>query len=137
MDIQYGKEREYFITASKDHSSVMYHAESLAVFKKFATDRPCNAAAISPIKPHIILGGGQDAMNVTTTSARQGKFEVRFYHTAFEDEIGRVKGHFGPINTLDFHPSGTGYASGGEDGYIRLHWFDPDYFKFSYPEERQ
>ena len=61
-----------------------------------------------------MLGGGQDAMSVTTTSSRQGKFEVRFYHLAFEDEIGRVKGHFGPINTLAFHPSGKGYASGGE-----------------------
>lgn len=61
-----------------------------------------------------MLGGGQDAMSVTTTSQRQGKFEVRFYHIAFEDEIGRVKGHFGPINTLAFHPSGKGYASGGE-----------------------
>ena len=57
-------------------------------------------------------------MSVTTTSSRQGKFEVRFYHLAFEDEIGRVKGHFGPINTLAFHPSGKGYASGGEGDFI-------------------
>jgi translation initiation factor 3 subunit I len=76
-------------------------------------------------------------MAVTTTSARQGKFEVRFYHLVFEDEIGRVKGHFGPINTLAFHPRGDGYASGGEDGYVRVHKFDQDYFKFSYPEERE
>jgi len=27
-------------------------------------------------------------MDVTTTSARQGKFEARFYHKIFEDEIG-------------------------------------------------
>jgi hypothetical protein len=38
-------------------------------------------------------------MNVTTTSARQGKFETRFWHKIFEEEVGRVKGHFGPINT--------------------------------------
>ena len=24
----------------------------------------------------------------------------------FEEEIGRVKGHFGPINNLKFHPNG-------------------------------
>jgi translation initiation factor 3 subunit I len=36
-------------------------------------------------------------MDVTTTSARQGKFEARFYHKIFEDEIGRVRGHFGPL----------------------------------------
>ena len=38
-------------------------------------------------------------MNVTTTSLRQGKFETRFWHKVFEEEVGRVKGHFGPINT--------------------------------------
>ena len=69
-------------------------------------------------------------MSVTTTDQRQGKFEARFYHLVFEEEIGRVKGHFGPINTLAFHPDGTGYASGAEDGFIRVHHFDDDYFNF-------
>lgn len=75
-------------------------------------------------------------MSVTTTSARQGKFEAVMYHIAFESEIGRVKGHFGPINTLAFHPNGTGYASGGEDGYIRLHHFDPEYFDRKFDDEQ-
>ena len=48
------------------------------------------------------------------------------------EEIGKVKGHFGPINTLAFHPSGKGYTSGGEDGYIRIHDFDPSYFSFEF-----
>ena len=43
-------------------------------------------------------------MSVTTTSLRQGKFETRFWHKIFEEEVGRVKGHFGPVNTLvTFH----------------------------------
>ena len=84
-----------------------------------------------------MLGGGQDAMSVTTTSAKQEKFEVRFFHKVFEDEIGRVKGHFGPVNTLAFHPDGRSFASGGEDGYIRLHKFDPDYYKFKFAEEKE
>lgn len=41
----------------------------------------------------MILGGGQDAMSVTTTSQRAGKFESRFWHKIFEEEVGRVKGH--------------------------------------------
>jgi len=39
-------------------------------------------------------------MSVTTTSLRQGKFETRFWHKVLEEEVGRVKGHFGPINTF-------------------------------------
>lgn len=80
----------------------------------------------------VVLGGGQDAMDVTTTSTRVGKFDARFFHLVFEEEFGRVKGHFGPINSLAFHPDGKTYASGGEDGYVRLHQFDPSYFDFKF-----
>jgi translation initiation factor 3 subunit I len=38
-------------------------------------------------------------MNVTTTGARHGHFEVRFFHRVFEEEVSRVKGGFGPCNT--------------------------------------
>lgn len=91
-----------------------------------------NSASISPNREEVILGGGQEAMNVTTTSTRAGKFECRFFHSIFEDEIGRVKGHFGPINTVAYHPAGTGFASGAEDGFVRLHEFDASYFEFNY-----
>jgi hypothetical protein len=32
--------------------------------------------------------------------------------------------HFlsGPINTLAVHPQGKAYASGSEDGFVRVHW---------------
>ena len=80
----------------------------------------------------VVLGGGQEAMDVTTTSTRIGKFDARFFHMVFEEEFGRVKGHFGPINSVAFHPDGTGYASGGEDGYVRIHTFDPAYYEFMF-----
>lgn len=70
-------------------------------------------------------------MSVTTTSTRQGKFECRFYHKILTDEVGRVKGHFGPINTIAVHPDGKSFSSGGEDGYVRVHHFDEDYFRFA------
>lgn len=43
-----------------------------------------------------------------------------------------MKGHFGPINTLAFHPNGKQYTSGGEDGYVRIHNFDKSYFEFEF-----
>lgn len=58
----------------------------------------------------VILGGGQEAMDVTTTTTRVGKFDARFFHLVFEEEIGRVKGHFGPINSVAFHPDGRRYV---------------------------
>jgi translation initiation factor 3 subunit I len=105
--------------------------------KTYVADTPLNTASITPKKDFVILGGGQAAMDVTTTSARQGKFEARFYHKIFEDEIGRVRGHFGPLNTIAVHPQGTAYASGGEDGYVRMHHFDKPYLDFMYEVERE
>lgn len=90
--------------------------------KVYSTETPLNSAVIAPLRPYVILGGGQDAMSVTTTSSRAGKFESRFWHKLFEEEVGRVKGHFGPINTLAVHPQGRAYASGAEDGFVRVHW---------------
>ena len=50
-------------------------------------------------------------MDVTTTASGAGKFETRFYHMVMENEFGRVKGHFGPVHTLAFHPDGRRYAT--------------------------
>ncbi|KAI9343853.1 WD40-repeat-containing domain protein [Zopfochytrium polystomum] len=134
-DMQFSKDKSMFITSSKDNSAQIFDAKTLKVLKRYQTERPVNSACMSPIRPHIILGGGQDAMSVTTTTAKGNKFEARFFHQVFEDEIGRVGGHFGPINTLAFHPSGRSFASGGEDGFVRIHHLDPDYFTFKYGEE--
>merc|ERR1712098_224958 len=123
-DMQTSKDGSMLITASKDCTSMLFDADELTPLKKYVTERPVNSASLSPIYDHVVLGGGQDAMDVTTTSTRVGKFEARFFHMIFEEEFGRVKGHFGPINSVQFHPDGRGYASGGEDGYVRVHQFD-------------
>jgi len=125
--INFNSDKTLFITASKDTTSKLIDTVSMEVLKVFKTDRPVNAAVISPNKPHVLVGGGQDAMSVTVTAANQGKFETRFFHSIYEEEFGRVKGHFGPINAIAIHPQGKSFASGSEDGFIRLHHFDSAY----------
>jgi len=127
-DLQLSPDRIYFITSSKDKTARLHETKTLEVLKTYVTETPLNSAAIAPRRPFVLIGGGQDAMNVTTTSLRQGKFETRFWHKVLEEEVGRVKGHFGPINTIAVHPSGKSYASGGEDGFVRVHHFDDGYF---------
>nr|CAD7412058.1 unnamed protein product [Timema cristinae] len=131
-DMQMNKDGTMFITASKDKTAKLFDSDSLMFLKCYKTERPVNSAAVSPIYDHVVLGGGQEAMDVTTTSTRTGKFDSRFFHLVFEEEFGRVKGHFGPINSVAFHPDGRSYSSGGEDGYVRIHNFDPSYFEFNF-----
>jgi len=88
-----------------------------------------NSADISPLFEHVLLGGGQDAAKVTTTSVHAGKFESVFFHKIFCQRLGSVKGHFGPINTVAFSPDNRMFCTGGEDGYVRLNHLDKFYFE--------
>jgi translation initiation factor 3 subunit I len=103
-DIQFAPDRLSFITASKDKSAKvgrsrfgsfsekfptdimqLLSSRNLAILKTYVSDTPLNTASVTPKKEFVILGGGQAAMDVTTTSARQGKFEARFYHKVSTD----------------------------------------------------
>ena len=40
---------------------------------------------------------------VTTTAGRSGKFELHLFHSILE-EVGQLKGHFSPVNSIAFAP---------------------------------
>jgi len=130
-DMQFSKDHTMLITASSDRTCKVWDVKTLKCLKTFRSDRPLNSASFSPRFNQIVLGGGQAAIDVTTTAAEAGHFESDFYHLVYRNKLASVHGHFGPVNTLAFHPHGTSYASGSEDGYIRLHHFHDKYYKQS------
>ena len=85
-DIQLSRNMTMFVTASKDNTAKLFGSTCLEHEKTFLTERPVNSAALSPNYDHVVLGGGQEATDVTTTYTRFGKFEARFFHLAFEEE---------------------------------------------------
>jgi translation initiation factor 3 subunit I len=131
--LRFNRQQTLAITSGADFLSHLCDPETWNVIKTYKTDRPVNDAVISEVQDHILLGGGQEAMSVTTTAGKVGKFETRFFHLVYETEFGTVKGHFGPINALDIAPNGRVYASGAEDGYVRLHFFDTSYLQMKDP----
>ncbi|KAH8056431.1 hypothetical protein JL721_10031 [Aureococcus anophagefferens] len=80
------------LTASADQTCKMWDLHDWTELKMFRSDRPLNAC---------------------------GKFETQFFHLAYEEEFGRVKGHFGPINALAIAPDGKSFCSGAEGGIHR------------------
>jgi len=135
--LNFSEDRMLMITSSKDNTAKLWAMDQKEpeLIKTYKSDRPLNDAQISPLytdetqpKCHVLLGGGQDAKDVTTTASASGKFEALIWHMIFEEEIGTVKGHFGPINCLAWFRDGRGFVTGGEDGYVRVHHFDNDYF---------
>lgn len=130
-DLQMSPDRTYFVTSSRDSTACLSYVDGdLAPQKTYKGDVPLNSAAITPVKDIVIAGGGIDAREVTRSS--DGRFESHFFHKIYMDDLGRLGGHFGPINTISVHPFGTSYASGSEDGYVRIHHFDKNYFEFGY-----
>lgn len=128
-DLSMSADLTHFVTGSLDKTSKIFDSTTLECLKTFQPERPVNAAVLSPIFDHVIVGGGQDAMSVTLTSSKAGKFESKIYQKVFGEEIGGIKGHFGPINALAIAPDGRSFSSGGEDGFVRIHHFDADYFR--------
>jgi len=135
--MNFTEDRMLMITSSKDQHAKLWAMDEgePELIKTYKTDRPLNDAAISPLydnetqpKYHVLLGGGQDAKDVTTTASSSGKFEAIIWHLVFEEEIGSIRGHFGPMNCLAWFRDGRGFVTGGEDGYVRCHHFDNDYF---------
>lgn len=76
--------QRFYIEHLADNTQLL-SSRNLAILKTYIADTPLNTASVTPQKDFVILGGGQAAMDVTTTSARQGKFEARFYHKVRED----------------------------------------------------
>lgn len=131
--ISFNADKSLMITSSYDNSAFLWDLSTMEILTRYKSDVPVNAACIAPDLPGlqlelVMLGGGQEARDVTTTSAASGRFEARIHHMLLGQELGTIRGHFGPINTLAFHPTGLGYSSGSEDGYIRIHKFTPDFF---------
>jgi len=118
-----------FVTASKDGKAKLFDIRNMEVIKTFDIGRPINCADISPLMEHVVMGGGERAEEVTMSGATTEQFQVRFYHSIYEEELGSVIGHFGPINSISFNPDGRSFASGGEDGYVRLRHFPRSYFE--------
>ena len=130
-DVQFSWDMTLLVTSCADMWVRLFETSSLTLLKAFNTERNINSAAISPLAscPYLIAAGGQDAMSVTTTAAKQGNFHCSFFDHVFDDELGSIQGHFGPVNTLAYAPHGKSYTSGGEEGYVRIHHFPPEYFE--------
>ncbi|KAG1342371.1 putative Eukaryotic translation initiation factor 3 subunit I [Cocos nucifera] len=107
----------HFLIGSLDKSAKLWDSRTVTLIKTYVTERAVNTCAISPLLGHVVLGGGQDASHVTTTDRSEAKFYHKglknvflFVEQILQEEIGGVKGHFGPINALAFNPDGRRFS---------------------------
>lgn len=134
-NLNFTEDRMLMISSSKDHTAKVWAMDEYECVQVCETDRPLNDASISPLynaekdpKYHILMGGGQDAKDVTTTATGNNQFGAVLWHMIYNEEIGTIRAHFGPLNTLAWRRDGRGFVTGGEDGFVRVHVFDNEYF---------
>jgi len=85
----------------------LYDTSTLEKRQEFAIPTPSvSAASIHPNKQVFVCGGDN--------------FTLYKYSIADGKELESFKGHFGPVHCIQFSPDGEIYASGSEDGTLRL-----------------
>ena len=70
-------DRTMLATSSKDAKAKVFDAHTLEEILAFATDRPLNSVALSPIRDHLVTVGGVEARDVTTSHSEKMEVEMR------------------------------------------------------------
>lgn len=83
------------------------------LIKKITTSKDIAAVALHAEQRKFVTGGVGDTW-------------VRVYDFEDESELELQKGHHGPIWTINFSPDGKMYATGSEDGTVKLWKFCSD-----------
>ncbi|PIN03276.1 Serine/threonine kinase receptor-associated protein [Handroanthus impetiginosus] len=96
-----------YITTADGSTVKFWDANHFGLVKKY--DMPCivESASLEPKFGNKFIAGGEDMW-----------IHVFDFHTG--EEVGCNKGHHGPVHCVRFSPGGESYASGSEDGTIRI-----------------
>lgn len=98
----------HYLTTADNKAVTIWSLDNLSCLKQFALPYTVGSASFCPERSRFVAGGsGQDAW-------------VRLHDFGTGAELECNKGHHGPVHTIKFAPTGELYASGSEDGTIRI-----------------
>jgi len=94
------------LTTTVGKEVIFWNAETFEQVKSYPLSIELNSAALSPDASYFAVGGTD--------------FWVRVYDFQTGKELEVHKGHHGPVHCVRYAPDGATFASGSEDGTIRL-----------------
>ncbi|ETI23758.1 hypothetical protein G647_05564 [Cladophialophora carrionii CBS 160.54] len=96
------------LSVAAGHSCLFFDAGRPGeLIKQVKFDHEVASVAINPSTGRFVTGGGKDTW-------------VRVWDFDQEKELEVLKGHHGPIWSVSFSPDGKLYATGSEDGTVKL-----------------
>jgi serine-threonine kinase receptor-associated protein len=101
-------ERQRTITIAAGQSVYLYDLATFELRKRLDLPIGVKGVSLNPVTGATIVAGGSTDLWVHVFDVASGK------------ELRSFTGHHGPIFCLRFHPEGLIYASGSEDGTVRL-----------------
>ncbi|PPD69743.1 hypothetical protein GOBAR_DD33370 [Gossypium barbadense] len=96
-----------YITTADGSTVKFWDANHYGLVKSYNMPCTVESASLEPKYGNKFVAGGEDMW-----------VRVFDFHTG--DEIACNKGHHGPVHCVRFSPGGESYASGSEDGTIRI-----------------
>jgi len=95
-----------YLTSAAGKEVTFWDAVTFVPQKVFPLNFEVNTASLHPLSTRFVAGGSD--------------FYVHVFDFATGEELEVNKGHHGPIHSMRFSPDGETYASGSEDGTIRI-----------------
>ncbi|KAL6584745.1 hypothetical protein OROMI_004034 [Orobanche minor] len=96
-----------YITTADGKTVKFWDANHFGLVKSYNMPNAVESASLEPTHGNRFIAGGEDMW-----------IRVFDFHTGAE--VGCNKGHHGPVHCVRFSPGGESYASGSEDGTIRI-----------------
>ena len=101
------EQSQQLLTITAGKTVYFMNAQTHTIEKKILTDYEVSSVSINPSKTRFVTGGSTELW-------------VRVYDFDSGKELEVYKGHHGPIHTVSYSTDGGLYATGSEDGTIRL-----------------
>ncbi|KAG0495967.1 hypothetical protein HPP92_000658 [Vanilla planifolia] len=96
-----------YITTADGTNVKIWDANHFGLVRSYNMPCTVESASLEPKFGNKLVAGGEDMW-------------VRMFDFHTGEEIGCNKGHHGPVHCVRFSPGGESYASGSEDGTIRI-----------------
>ncbi|KAI9591418.1 WD40-repeat-containing domain protein [Syncephalis fuscata] len=95
------------ISATAGKAVYFWDADTYELVKTINMTFEASCVTLHPTRARFVVGSSSDLW-------------VRVYDLASGQELELYKGHHGPVHTVSYSPDGEVYATGSEDGTIRL-----------------